>query len=261
VEEHPQSTLATSAANARPGAPRSMIHRTILLAMAATSGTLGDEDHAVHRTAIAIAFATIVGCQNTIELPMSVEQQAGSDAGGPTSRDGGETLAPDGDSVDDSASDEDTYDPGDEYLPPPDCGTLDGESDDADLSNGGVLTGTRFCELYRDVFHHEGSAKCQTLHCHGGGAGQHDLSMGWTKDECYRAMTTFQAKYFTPEEQLVTPRAHGDSMPVSAIARYLHPDGGDPFMPQVKSYLGNRKLDDATWQRVKGWLERGAPND
>jgi len=207
------------------------------------------------RFVIITAVAALVGCETTIEIPAPRPGDQGSDTGVPGS---------DGEPGD-SAATEDTYDPGDEYVPPPDCGTLDGESDDADLSNGGIMTGTRFCEIYRDIFHHEGSAKCQTLHCHGGEAGQHDLSMGWTLDACYLAMTTYEAKFFDPKQQLVTPRTQGDSFPVSALGRYVAPtsgaDAGEAFMPQVKTYLGNRKLNDAEWQRVKGWLERGAPND
>ena len=204
---------------------------------------------------VASLVAALAGCQTTIELPTPLPGAPADDAG-PTS---------DGAAVTDSASSDDTYDPGTEYVDPPDCGTLDGESDDADLSNGGVRTGTRFCELYRDVFHHTtGSAKCQSLHCHGGDHGQHDLSMGWTKDECYAAFTTFVAKFFEPDEPLVTPRAHADSTPLSALPRYVDPDvadGGEPFMPQVKTWLDNRKLSVAEWERVKGWLQRGAPND
>lgn len=204
---------------------------------------------------VGVAAASIVGCQNTIELP--------APHGGPQS----ETDVPGSDGGSDSAtetSEEDTFDPGNEYVAPPDCGTLDGESDDADLSNGGIRTGTRFCEIYRDILHHTtGSAKCQTLHCHGGDKGQHDLSMGWTLDDCYKALTTYTARFFEPDQQLVTPSAHGDSTPVSALPRYVNPnvDKGEPFMPFVKSYLGNKKLSQEDWQRLLGWLQRGAPKD
>ena len=205
----------------------------------------------------AFCASASLACRNEVELPAPLP-------GGPNGVDDSGVPTDDAPPGDDASSD-DTFDPGTEYVDPPDCGTLDGESDDADLSNGGILTGTRFCELYRDVFHHTtGSAKCQTLHCHGGDKGQHDLSMGWTKDECYAALTSFVAKFFEPDEQLVTPRARGDSTPISALPRYVDPDladGGTPFMPQTKSYLGNRALSDAEWARVKGWLQRGAPND
>jgi hypothetical protein len=168
------------------------------------------------------------------------------------------------DDVGDDTNIDDTYDPETEYLPPPDCGIVDGEYDGAVLPD--IPTGTRFCELYRDFIHVAGAAKCQSYHCHGGDDGFKHLSMGYDLAACYAAITTHLAKYIPPPRTLVAPGPGALSR--SALVDYIGnppPDAGvdpdAPFMPQVYDWLGNRKLTPEEVLRFKIWLKRGAPND
>ena len=214
----------------------------------------------------AAAWLAFPACGGTVSRP---EARPGDDGGtpaldtSPLVDDDGAIDAP-GDEVDAGPIDTGFFDPGTEYIAPPDCGTLDGESPDADPEAGGIPTGTRFCELYRDLVHHTtGAAKCQSLGCHGGDHGQHGLSMGYEMKTCYDAMTTYVTTFFKPDERLVSPVPGGDSTALSAIMRYVAPlsAGAKPFMPVLRDSLGNRKLTAEEQERVRIWLRRGAPYD
>lgn len=134
---------------------------------------------------------------------------------------------------------------------PDDAGACDDSATDAE-------PGTRFCELYRDLFAHSGAAACQTYGCHGGDRGAQDLAMGWTAKSMYDAMVAF--KTWIAPKSLVTPVPGGDSRPVSALANAVGPANGY-FMPLLVPELGNRKLTDAEVARIEAWLARGAPFD
>lgn len=133
------------------------------------------------------------------------------------------------------------------------AGSCDGIPAPADAAPG-----TRFCELYRDLFAHSGVAKCVTYGCHGGDKGQSDLAMGWTPKSMYDKITTF-ATWIEPK-LLVKVVPGGDSRPGSALHHALNADTGY-FMPFTVKELGNRKLLAAETARVEAWLARGAPFD
>jgi hypothetical protein len=232
--------------------------------------------------ALASGVVVAVACNSAIDQPPRLDDggvpPTGTGTGGDTGvlDDGG--LPPDtidfdatdldtatlGDGADDTNID-DTYDPEVEYLEPPDCGVADGEYDGASISDGGIPTGTRFCELYRDFIHVGGVAKCQSYHCHGGESGFKNLSMGYDLDGCYAAITSHVAKYFPPPRTLVVPGLGALSR--SALMDYIKipppspapPDAG--FMPLTFDWLGNRKLTPEEILRFKIWLARGAPKD
>ena len=149
----------------------------------------------------------------------------------------------------------DGYDPGDEYVDAADVCDRTTASPDA-------APRTRFCEIYRDIIHHDGVGKCQTLGCHGGDHGHIlGVDMGWTMESCYDKLTTFVTNYKPPiPARLVTPMPDGsDSRPQSSLMRILAPPTG--FMPEVKSWVHNRKLTSEEISRFSAWLARGAPMD
>jgi hypothetical protein len=188
----------------------------------------------------------------------------------------------------------DRFDPTTEYVPAPDCydtGAPD-VADDSDVVDGGdtiaiddvsfdagadadagaddgetivdtgpyVMPGSRFCEIYRDIIHHEGDAKCQSLGCHGGDHGRNSFDMGWTMESCYDAMTHFETCHPPPTSILVNPTSDGSSSyGISALPYVL------TFMPDTESYpasvLHDVKLSGHDLERVKAWLDRGAPMD
>ena len=146
---------------------------------------------------------------------------------------------------------------------------------DADLPGDGAFTctprvvddaavGTRFCDLYRDVFSNGGSAACQSIGCHGGSTGYQGLAMKWDGDGCYDALTTHVVVWKTPNA-LVRPVPGGDSRPVSCIEQFLTPDpdsGAPAFMPLLRNQAPlNAKLDASQLSRLDAWLARGAPYD
>lgn len=133
------------------------------------------------------------------------------------------------------------------------AGSCDGIPAPADAAPG-----TRFCELYRDLFSHAGVGKCVTYGCHGGDKGQSDLAMGWTPKSMYDRITTFTT--WIEPKILVKVVPGGDSRPVSALHHALGPDMGY-FMPFTVTELGNRKFVDTERARVEAWLARGAPFD
>jgi hypothetical protein len=190
----------------------------------------------------------------------------------------------------------DRFDPLTEYLPAPDCydtGTPDvGDETDASVSDGDsdvviddvsfetasdasvdaddgesivdtgptVMPGSRFCEIYRDIIHHDGDAKCQSLGCHGGDHGRNSFAMGWTMESCYFAMTHFETCHPPPTSILVNPTTDGSSSyGISALPYVL------TFMPDTMSYpasvLHDVKLSGHDLERVRAWLDRGAPMD
>jgi len=134
---------------------------------------------------------------------------------------------------------------------PSDAGACDDSAADA-------ASGTRFCDLYRDLFAHAGVAKCQTYGCHGGERGMQGLAMGWTAKSMYDAMVAF--KTWIEPKTLLTPVPGGDSRPVSALSKSVGPADGY-FMPFVVDELGNRKLTADEVARIDAWLARGAPFD
>ncbi len=148
----------------------------------------------------------------------------------------------------------DGYDPGDEYVATTNVCNRTTPSPHA-------KPGTRFCEIYRDIVHHDGSAKCQNYACHGGDHGWHGFSMGWTMEDCYASWTTFDTWMRPPDpERFVVPVPGGDSRGVSAIWHFLFTKP-TPIMPLVDSLVHNRKLTTEEQQRVSDWLGRGAPFD
>lgn len=120
--------------------------------------------------------------------------------------------------------------------------------------------GSRFCDLYRDVFSPIGSAKCQSSGCHGGSKGVKALAFGWTGESCYAAMITATVTWLTPPK--LVDAKDGDSRPTSLLPRIVDPsiDAG-LLMPWPKEDAGNRWLNDDERARIDAWLARGAPFD
>lgn len=219
----------------------------------------------------ALVFA--LGCQGTVVIP-APRREAGppsKDAGvGDSKRDDApfDALASDADldaddpdtTFDFDTAPEDTgYDPGTEYTDAANvCNELEGGADAE-----GAPPGSRYCEIYRDIISHGmGSAKCQTLGCHGGDKGQHHLSMGWDVRSSYDAITVYVATFWKPSQRLVVPVEGGDSRPLSALMRYIKaPPGYEALMPALRPWVANRKLNADELQHIDDWLARGAPYD
>jgi len=210
-------------------------------------------------------FACVaLGCQSPLVVDMPDETGVRDDstpdafdaALEDTKTDSAKDTSVDDGSSETSADGDDASDADASDADPPWDGTIECDAGDAATD---AAPGTRFCELYVDLFAPTGVAKCQSTTCHGGSIGVVGFAMGWTGKSCYDAMTTHKVGWLPPY-RVVEPVPGGDSRPKSLLPIITDPaaDAGI-LMPWLKT--DNRLLNDGERARINAWLSRGAPFD
>lgn len=143
--------------------------------------------------------------------------------------------------------------------PPANDGAIDGDADvDASCVPGADAAaeegGTTFDDLYRDLFRHDGVAKCQTaVSCHGGSTSVTGFPMGSTSHDLYCAFTS----HVTAGKHVVASGStnRADSFLLTALTPTAD---GPAFMPDTTHCdLHNRKLDPDELARIGQWLDHG----
>jgi hypothetical protein len=147
----------------------------------------------------------------------------------------------------------------------------DADSAIVDADDGAIGPST-FTDIYRDIIQSAppAVAQCQNIVCHGAADHPTGLRMGATKDDAYKAITTFTTLSFhkvkgdpsSPLLPLVKPGP--TALADSALLIVVGPEGSFYMPLPVRDDAGvvqNRKLDSRELRGIEAWLKRGAAND